>query len=134
MNSRKFIIRESLLLLFGESVGAATIIAVYALLGKLDGTVIAGAFIGALLAAANFFFMAVASDSAADKAVEQNVKGGKATIKLSFYFRMVAIALLLFIFAKSKLCNVIAMVVPLFLAFPILMVIEFFRKGGKTRS
>lgn len=133
MKSRKFIVRETLLLLLGEFVGAAIVAGLFAVLGKFDYKVALGAGIGAILATANFFFMAIASDSAADKAMEQDVKGGKATIKTSFYLRMIAIAVLLVVFAKSGHCNIIAMVVPLFFAFPVLMVIEFFRKSGRSK-
>ncbi len=134
MDSKKFIIRETGLLLLGEAIGAAAIAAVFALLNQLDGKVIAGAIIGAVLAVANFFFMAIASDAAADKAVDQDVKGGKATIKLSFYMRMFGILLVLFVCAKSGICNIFSMVIPLFLAFPILLVIEFFRKAGGNKK
>lgn len=134
MDSKKFIIRETGLLLLGEAIGAAAIAAVFALLNQLDGKVIAGAIIGAALAVANFFFMAIASDAAADKAVDQDVKGGKATIKLSFYMRMFGILLVLFLCAKSGICNIFSMVIPLFLAFPILLVIEFFRKAGGNKK
>ena len=134
MDSKKFIIRETGLLLLGEAIGAAAIAAVFALLNQLDGKVIAGAIIGAALAVANFFFMAIASDAAADKAVDQDVKGGKATIKLSFYMRMFGILLVLFVCAKSGICNIFSMVIPLFLAFPILIVIEFFRKAGGNKK
>jgi hypothetical protein len=134
MDSKKFIIRETGLLLLGEAIGAAAIAAVFALLNQLDGKVIAGAIVGAALAVANFFFMAIASDAAADKAVDQDVKGGKATIKLSFYMRMFGILLVLFVCAKSGICNIFSMVIPLFLAFPILLVIEFFRKAGGNKK
>ena len=134
MDSKKFIIRETGLLLLGEAIGAAAIAAVFALLNQLDGKVIAGAIVGAALAVANFFFMAIASDAAADKAVDQDVKGGKATIKLSFYMRMFGILLVLFVCAKSGICNIFSMVIPLFLAFPILIVIEFFRKAGGNKK
>lgn len=134
MDSKKFIIRETGLLLLGEAIGGAAIAAVFALLNQLDGKVIAGAIIGAVLAVANFFFMAIASDAAADKAVDQDVKGGKATIKLSFYMRMFGILLVLFVCAKSGICNIFSMVIPLFLAFPILLVIEFFRKAGGNKK
>ncbi len=134
MNTKKFIIRETALLLCGELLGAAAVVGIFALLGQMNYTVVLGAVIGALLATGNFLFMAIASDAAADKAAQQDVKGGKAAIKTSFYLRMVVIAALLVVFAKSGHCNVIAMVVPLFFAFPILMVIEFFRKSGGAKS
>lgn len=134
MNSRKFILRETALLLLGEAVCVAAMAGVFALLGSLDYKVILGGALGALLAVGNFFVMAIASDAAADRAVAQDVKTGKAAVKASYGLRMIVIGVLLFLFAKSGHCNLIAMVVPLFLVFPILMVIEFFRKSGEAKS
>lgn len=134
MNSRKFIIRETVLIALGELLCVAAMAGVFALLDRLDYKVLLGGGLGALLAVGNFFIMAVASDSAADKAVEQDTKAGKAMIKVSYSMRMLIIGVLLFLFAKSGHCNLIAMVVPLFLVFPILVVIEFFRKSGGTKS
>lgn len=134
MNSRKFILRETALLLLGEAVCVAAMIGIFAMLGRLDYKVILGGALGALLAVGNFFIMAIASDTAADKAMEQDVKTGKAAIKASYTMRMIVIGVLLFLFAKSGHCNLIAMVVPLFLVFPIIMVIEFFRKSGEAKS
>lgn len=134
MKSRKFILRETALLLLGEAVCVAAMIGIFAMLGSLDYKVILGGALGALLAVGNFFIMAIASDAAADKAVEQDVKTGKAAIKASYGMRMIVIGVLLFLFAKSGHCNLIAMVVPLFLVFPIILVIEFFRKSGEAKS
>lgn len=134
MNSRKFIIRETALLLLGELICAGAVMGLAALLNSFDYTVILGAIVGALLATANFFFQAIASDAAADKAVAQDVKGGKAIIKVSFYGRMIGIVALLAVFAISGHCNILAMAIPLFLGFPVLMVIEFFRKSGGSKS
>ncbi len=134
MNSRKFILRETALLLLGEALCVAAMSGIFAMLGSLDYRVILGGALGALLAVGNFFIMAIASDAAADKAVEQDVKTGKAAIKASYAMRMIVIGVLLFLFAKSGHCNLIAMVVPLFLVFPIIIVIEFFRKSGEAKS
>lgn len=135
MNTRKFILRETLALLLGELVCTAAMVGVFAMLGYLDYKVFLGAALGIVLAVGNFFIMAIASDAAADKAVEQeDTKTGKAMIKTSYSMRMVIIGVLLFLFAKSGHCNLIALVVPLFIVFPILMVIEFFRKSGGAKS
>lgn len=134
MNTRKFILRETALLALGEAVCVAATAGVFAMLGFFNYKVILGGVLGALLAVGNFFFMAVASDAAADRAMDQDVKGGKAAIKASYSMRMVVIGVLLLLFAKSGHCNVIAMIIPLFLVFPILIVIEFFRKSGGSKS
>lgn len=134
MNSRKFIIRETILLFLGELLCAGAVMGLATLLGWLDHTVVLGALAGAVLATANFFFQAIASDAAADKAVAQDVKGGKAIIQISFFGRMIGIVALLAVFAISGHFNILAMAIPLFLGFPVLMVIEFFRKSGGSKS
>lgn len=133
MSTRKFIIRETLLLAIGEAVCIAAMVGIFALLNSFSYKVVLGGIIGGILAVGNFFFMAIASNSAADKASEQDVKGGQATIKLSYYGRLVVIGVLLFVFAKSGHCNLLALGCPLFFVFPIITVIEFFRKSGEAK-
>lgn len=134
MNSRKFILRQTGLLALGELICIAAMIGLFALLGFLDYKVIVGGVIGGLLAVGNFFFMAITSDAAADKAMEQDVKSGKSAMKLSYSTRLIILGVLMFVFAKSGHCNVIAMACPLFFVFPIIVVIEFFRKAGKGKA
>ncbi len=131
MNSRTFIMRETFFLLLGELICSAIIIGIYALLGELQSGVIWGVLTGTVLSVGNFFMLGVSADAAADKAQEQNVKGGKSLMRVSYQVRLIALFVLLFVFAKSGLCNPLAMVIPLVLFRPILMVIEFFRKPGE---
>ncbi len=134
MNPRKFIIRETALLALGEAVCVAAMTGIFAMLGMFDYTVVLGGLIGLMIAVGNFFFMAIMSDAAADKAMEQDVKGGKAVVKLSYSLRLVVIGVLLFVFARSGHCQLIALVCPLFFVFPIITVIEFFRKGSDKKA
>lgn len=134
MDPRKFIIKETALLALGEAVCVAAMIGIFAILGYFDYKVILGGAIGLVIAVGNFFFMAIASDMAAEKALEQDVKGGKAAVKASYTLRLVVMGVLLFVFAKSGHCNVLAMVCPLFFVFPIITVIEFFRKAGGKKA
>lgn len=134
MNPRQFILKETAFLALGEAVCVAAMVGIFAMLGYFDYTVILGGVIGLLIAVGNFFFMAITSDAAADKAMEEDVKGGKATMKASYAMRLVAIGVLLFVFAKSGHCNVIALVCPMFFVFPVITVIEFFRKAGGKKS
>lgn len=133
MNARKFILRETALLAVAETVCVAAMVGVFALLGYFDYKVVLGGIIGGILSIGNFFFMAVASNAAADKAVEQDVKHGKSAMKASYRIRLLVIGVLLFLFAKSGHCNVLALVCPLFFVFPSIMVIEFFRKSGESK-
>ncbi len=134
MDSRKFILHKTAVLALGELLCCTIIAGIFALLGQFSYKVISGGILGSLLAIGNFFFMAIASDAAADKAADQDVKTGKSIIKASYGMRLVILGVLLFVFAKSGHCNVIALVCPLFLVFPILTVTEFFRKSGDAKS
>ena len=131
MNSRTFILRETFFLLLGELLCSAAIVGIYALLDKLEAGVIWGVLIGTILGAGNFFMLGVSADAAATKAQEQDVKGGKQLMRLSYQFRLIVLFVLLFVFAKSGLCSPLAMVLPLLLFRPLLMVIEFLRKPGE---
>lgn len=131
MNSRTFILRETFYLLLGELICSAAIIGIYAMLDALEPSVIWGVLVGTLLGAGNFFMLGVSADAAATKAQEQDVNGGKKLMRLSYQFRLIVLFAILFVFAKSGLCNPLAMVLPLLLFRPILMVIEFLRKPGE---
>ena len=131
MNSRTFILRETLYLLIGELLCSAAVVGIYALIGKLEPSVIWGVLVGAILSTANFFMLGVSADAAANRAQEQDVKGGKALMRMSYQMRLIVLFVLLFAFAKSGFCNPLAMVLPLLLFRPILMVIEFLRKPGE---
>ena len=134
MNPRKFILRETALLGAGELICVAAMVGIFAMLGYFDYTVVLGGVLGALLAVGNFLFMAIVTNSAADKAAEQDVKAGKSLVKASYRMRLLIIAVLLFVFAKSGHCNLIALVCPLFFVFPIITVVEFFRKTGESKK
>ena len=108
-------------------------VGIFALLGQYNTSVLLGGAVGAVLAILNFFFMAVGASLAADKAANQNTKGGKATIQLSFLLRYVLLFVILFAFAKSGLCNPIALVLPLVFTRPIISITEFFRKPGESK-
>lgn len=134
MDSRRFVLKETAIVLLGEILCSGAMVGIFALLGKYDSAVLLGAAVGAVLATLNFFFMAVGATLAADKAENQNVKGGKAMIQSSYLIRLVVLFAILFAFAKSGLCNVIALVVPLIFVRPVLTIAEFFRKPGETNS
>lgn len=134
MNTRKFILRETAFLAIAELICIAAMIGVFALLGYFDYKVVLGGAIGGIIAIGNFFFMAISSNAAADRAAEQDIKAGKATVKVSYSMRLLVIGVLLFVFAKSGHCNLLALVCPLFFVFPSIMVIEFFRKSGEAKS
>ena len=134
MDSRKFVYRETGIVALGVVIGAAVMVAVYALLGYYDRSVLLGAVIGSLMAILNFFFMAMNASQAADKAVRQDVKGGTALMKGSYMVRLLVIFLILFACVKSGLCNALASVLPMVFVRPVITVAEFFRKSGEEKA
>lgn len=128
MDSRKFVLKETLIILLGEVICSGAMVGIFALMGMFDVSVVIGAIVGAIMSTLNFFFMAAGATLAADKAEKQDVKGGKALIQSSYTLRLVVLALVLFAFAKSGLCNVFALVIPLVFVRPIITIAEFFRK------
>jgi hypothetical protein len=109
-------------------------IGICVLLGVYSQPVLLGGIFGGILAVLNFFFMAVSTMMAADKAEQQNVKGGQLTVQLSFLLRMGLLFIILFALIKSGLCNSLAAVLPLVFTRPILFVGEFFRKSGESNT
>ena len=129
MDSRKLILKQTLLVLVGQAICIGVMLGIFALLGSFDQKVLLGGIFGGIIATGNFFFMAVAVAMASDKAVNQDVRGGQATIKLSYFLRMAVIAVILFALVKSGLCNVLTAVLPLVFTRPILSITAFFQKG-----
>lgn len=129
MDSRKFVLKETAIIAAGQAICVAIMIGVFALLGRFDRSVLLGGIFGGLIAVANFFAMAICTQIAADKAENQNIKGGQTFVQISYIVRLLLMALILFALVKSGLCNVIAAVLPLAFTRPVLTVAEFFRKG-----
>ena len=128
MDSRKIVFKETSLVAIGQILCCAAMVGVFALLGKYDSSVLIGTIAGCVIAILNFFFMAVAVSLAADKAAQQNVKGGEALVRISYFVRMIVLFIVLYALVKSGLCNVITAVLPLVFTRPILTICEFFRK------
>ena len=135
MDMRKYVLQQTGIVALGEAIGVAILCGIFALLDKFDTSVLLGGIVGGVVAIANFFVMAIGVNIAADKATDQNVKSAQATIKGSYGLRMIGMVIVLFAFAKSGLCNVIALVVPLIFVRFTLTLQEFFRrKPGEKAS
>lgn len=134
MDSRKIVYKETAIMALGEAICVALMLAVFYLLGYFDQKVLLGGIIGGIVTVANFFFMAIGTSLAADKAEGQDVKGGQALIKSSYLLRMVVMFVIFFACVKSGLCNVIALVVPSVFVRPVLTIGEFFRKKGENNT
>lgn len=134
MDSRTIVFKETAIVAIGMVLCVAAMIGVFALLGFFDRTVVIGGIVGGLLALLNFFFMALGAVMAADKAENQDVKGGQAMVQGSYMLRLIGLFVLLFLCAKSGWCNIFALVIPLIFVRPILTVAEFFRKKGESKA
>ena len=126
--SRKIVFQETGIIAIGEAVCVALMCGVYALISKFSMSVLLGGIVGAVLATGNFFFLAVVATLAADRAEAQNVEGGKKLMKSSYPIRLLVLAGLLILCAKSGYFDVLALVLPLVFVRPVLTVAEFFRK------
>ena len=134
MDERKNLLRQTGVVALGEALGVAAMVGIFALLGKFDTSVLLGGVVGGLVAIGNFFAMALGVYIAAGKAQNQDVKGGQAAIKGSYALRMAVMAVVLIAFAKSGICNVIALVVPLVFVRFTLTLWEFFRRKPGDKS
>ena len=132
MDSRKIVLQETSVIALGEAICVPMMVLAFFLCGAFDRTVVIGGIAGAVIATANFFFMALSTSLAADKAQAQDVKGGQSTMQFSYFFRLIFMFAALVVCAKSGMMNLLALVIPVLLVRPIIMIAEFFRKkGGK---
>ena len=129
--SRRFVLKETALIAAGEVVCVALMCGVYALIGKFALSVLFGGLVGLLVATGNFFFLAVAATLASDKAEAGDPAGGQKLMRSSYPIRLLAMAAILILCAKSGFFDVIALVVPLLFVRPILTIAEFFKKKGE---
>lgn len=134
MDSRKLVLKETAVVAIGQAICVGAMLGVYALLGNFGRQIWLGGIAGGILAILNFFFMAISAMKAADKAEEENIKGGQLTMRLSYLIRLVVLFVVLFALVKSGLCDVLATVLPLLFVRPVLFVADFFRKPGELKS
>lgn len=129
-DSRKLVLKETAVVALGEAVCVALMCAVYALIGKFDLSVLLGGLVGLLVATGNFFGLAVVATLAADKAEAGDPASGQKLMKSSYPIRLLVMAGILILCAKSGVFDVIALVLPLVFVRPILTITEFFKKKG----
>lgn len=129
MDSRKIVFRETAVIALGEVILSAVMVGVFAALGYFQMNVLWGALTGCLVMIVNYFFMAVTVSLAADRAEAGEVQQAQKMVQLSSAVRLVLMGAALILGIKLG-ANVIALVLPLVFARPILMLAEFFRKKG----
>ena len=130
MESRKIVYRETGVVAVGVAVCTAVMMLVFALAGFFDLSVLWGGLAGAALSIGNFFFMALGTSLAADKAENQDVNGGTLLVRNSYMLRLIVLFVVLVVCAKTGVFNLIALVLPLVFVRPTLAAAEFLRKKG----
>ena len=129
MDSRKIVFKETAIVAVGELILSGIMVGIFAALGHFQWNVLWGALAGSAVMIANYFFMAVTVSLAADRAERGEVEQAKNMVQMSSVGRLIAMGLALFLGIRLG-ANVIALVLPLAFARPILMLAEFFRKKG----
>ena len=133
MNSKNTAFRETRNVLIGQAICTAGMVAVFALLGKYQLSVLLGGAAGASIATINFFLMSFFANRAADMAEAQDIAGGQKLIQLSYMGRMLGMFLALIVLAKIGLFHPLALVLPLAFTRPILTIAEIFNKKGENK-
>lgn len=134
MDSRKYVFKETGVIAVGQAICVGIMYGVFALMKLFDLSVLLGGIVGGVLSILNFFFMAVGTSLAADKAENQDVKDGQLLIRSSYLLRLVVLFVILFACVKSGYFNLFALILPLAFNQPILTVAEFFRKKGEPKA
>lgn len=129
MDARKLVLKETIAIAVGEMICSAIMLGVFAALGEFRLQVLWSALAGCGVMIANYFFMAVTVNLAADRAENGLVEQAKKMVQLSSTVRLVCMGVALFVGIKLG-ANVIALVLPLAFARPVLMLTEFFGKKG----
>ena len=114
----------------------AVMLAVYALLGRLNRLVLLGAVFGWILAVGNFLSLSITVSNALDR----DDNGGspqkaQLEIQTSSVVRPLVLALIYVVLFRAKVCDPVAALLPLLFAQVAIKVLEFFRndkKGGDT--
>lgn len=134
MTQVKTALRTTAPIALGVTILTGLTLLVYALVGYFRLPVLWGAIAGTVLATGNFFLMALSAGTAADKAQNQDVKGGQAVMQLSYIFRLVILFVLLAVGVKFLGFDPLASVLPVVFVRPVITVYELFlKKGEKTQ-
>ena len=114
----------------------AVMLAVYALLGRLDRLVLLGAVFGWILAVGNFLSLSITVSNALDHAANGgSPQKAQLEIQTSSVVRPLVLALIYIVLFRAKVCDPVAALLPLLFAQVAIKVLEFFRndkKGGDS--
>ena len=132
--SRKLVLKETAFIALGELVCVVLMCGIYALIGKFALPVLLGGLVGLLVATGNFFALALVATLAADRAEAGDSLAGQKLMKSSYPIRLLVMAGVLILCAKSGYFDVIALVVPLVFVRFTLTLWEFFRRKPGDKS
>ena len=134
MDNRKYILTQVLTVFIGELVLSTVMVGIFAAFGHFDLSVVLGATAGSVIATLNHLLLVLGVMAAADKAEQQDVKGGQMLVQMSYMGRLIGLFLILALCAKSGIFNLIALVVPLAFSRPVLTISELFHKKGGNNA
>ncbi len=125
------VLRQIARVFVGEVLCIAVMLGLYALLEKLNMSVILGAVLGGLVSISNFVALSIMVSSAADRAAAQtDVKKVQAGLQGMTFVRLLCVAGLMILLIKSGKCDPIATILPLLFVQLSIPLTNFFRKGG----
>ena len=130
----KDVLKQVLLIFACEIACICVMLAIYALMSKLDAAVLLGALAGGLVAIGNFLFLSISVSRAADRAQRDGAEAAaKATVSVqrSSILRKVALAIIYIILLKSGYFDLLATILPLVFVQVSIYLTEFFRKDGE---
>ena len=129
MDSRKLVLKETMILAIGVALCCAAMVAAFAAFGQFTLAVVLSALAGCVFTILNYFFMAVVISLAADRARDGQVQQAKKMVQLSSTVRLITLAVAL-ISGHLLGGNLLALALPLLFQRPALMLVQFFRKKG----
>lgn len=135
MDNRKEIFIQTGRIALGVALCTGVMLLFYLMLGKFTLKVLWGALVGFALGIGNFLALSVVVNVASDKAEAQDITTGRVLIQSSYPIRMLLLAVILVVLAKSGVCDPIAMVIPLLFVRPVITIIELqTKKNPKEES
>ena len=106
----------------------AVMLAVYALLGRLDRLVLLGAVFGWILAVGNFLSLSITVSNALDRAANGgSPQKAQLEIQTSSVVRPVILVIIYILLFRAELCDPLAAILPLLFAQICIKLIDFFR-------
>ena len=106
----------------------AVMLAVYALLGRLNRLVLLGAVFGWILAVGNFLSLSITVSNALDRAANGgSPQKAQLEIQTSSVVRPVILVIIYILLFRAELCDPLAAILPLLFAQICIKLIDFFR-------